>query len=282
MPGPQQSMSLAFPKPGRALKLLLVVIFVLGIFNALLATWVPHGDRVFAVLQCDFERVRSGQLWRLLTSGLLTSPNEYGHLIFTLIGLYFLAPDLERRWGDARFLRFFAYAVLAGNLAVLLVGLGVPAGGGPSLARFAPQEVFGASAAVSAIAVAWSHDNASRTVQLFFVVPVRGAWLLWITLAVCVLDLIYPTALPEGVVAPFGGVAVGLLFGGTPSRARAVWLRLKLVVLRRRARSLSAADVLSTQPRRPRPGSPPLRVLPGGIEEQLKKRNPPKDKRFLN
>jgi membrane associated rhomboid family serine protease len=272
---------LGFPKPGRALKVVLVAILVLGIFNALLATWVPHGEQVFAALVCDFGKLREGQLWRIVSSGLLTSPDHYGHLFFTLLGLYFLAPDLEKRWGDGRFLRFIGLAVITGNLAVLAVDLLTP---DSAQGRFHPQAAYGASAAIAAVAVAWSRLNADRTVNIFFVLPMRGRWLLWVTLAFCVLDLIYPTAVPEGIVAPFGGVAVGLLLGGTPSLLRTGWLHLKLAVLRRRAGSLTVDDVLSAKPRRrPRPSSgPPLRVVQGGLEDALKKRTPPKDKRYLN
>jgi hypothetical protein len=143
--------------------------------------------------------------------------------------------------------------------------------------------VYGASAAIAAIAIAWSRDNADLTVRLFFVLPMRGRWLFWVTIGLCVLDLAYPKAIPEGVVAPFGGIAVGLLFAGSPSAARSLYLRLKLALLRRRSRSLSVADVLSPKaPRRPRSGAPPLRVVSGGLEDALRKRNPPKDKRYLN
>jgi membrane associated rhomboid family serine protease len=274
------SIALGLPRPGRGLKAVLIVVGVLGILNALLLTWVPSvGGTIFEALLCDVDKVRHGQLWRLVTSGLLTNPVSYGHLFFTLMGLYFLAPDLERRWGTGRLLRFLAYAVVAGNLTVMAVDWLEPS----APPRFAPSEVFGASAAIAAIAVAWSNDNADSVVRLFFVVPMRGRWLLWVTIGFCVLDLIFPSTLPEGVVAPFGGVALGLLFGGSPSLARTGYLRLKLFFLRRRAGSVSVSDVLSSRgPRRPRPGAPPLRVVPGGVEDALRKREPPKDKRYLN
>jgi membrane associated rhomboid family serine protease len=274
-------MTLAFPKPGRALKVVLVAVLLLGIFNALLATWVPHGEEAFLALVCDFDKLRHGQLWRILSSGLLTNPERYGHLFFTLLGLYFLAPDLERRWGDGRLLRFLGLSVLVGNLTVIAVDALAPAS---SQMRFHPPAVYGASAAIAAIAVAWARENGDRTVNVFFVIPVRGRWLLWVTIGFCVLDLIYPSPMPEGVVAPFGGVIVGLLLAGSPSLGRTAWLRLKLFFLRRRAASLSVDDVLSPKPRRrARPASaPPLRVVSGGLEEALKKRTPPKDKRYLN
>ena len=280
MEGPQR-ISLALPRPGRALKAVLFAILGLGLLNAFAGAWLPHGSGVFDALVCDFAKVRHWQLWRALTSGLLTSPDHYGHLFFTLIGLYFLTPDLERRWGASRFLRFLAFSVVAGNLAVMLVDVIAP----PSAQeRFHPGAVYGAAAAIASVAIAWSRDNADRTVQLFFVVPVRGRWLFWLIIGFCVLDLIYPTALPEGVVAPLGGVIVGVLLGGSPSPARSLYLRLKLSLLRRRSRSLSVAEVMTSKPvRRPRaPGAPPLRVVSGGLEETLRKRNPPKDKRYLN
>jgi membrane associated rhomboid family serine protease len=275
----RQPISFVLPRPGRALKLLLVVIFGLGVLSAA-ARWIPHGEEVFLALLCDFDKVLHGQVWRLVTSGLLTSPDHYGHLLFTMMGLYFLTPDLERRWGSWPMLRFFVYAVLAGNLCVLLVGKLAPEATDP---RFHPALAYGASAAIAATAVAWSRDNADATVRMMFVLPMRGSWLLWVTLGICVLDLIYPNAPPEGVVAPFGGVLVGLAFGGSPSPVRTLYLRTKLALLRRRSQSLTVADVLSPRaPRRPRAGGPPLRVVPGGLEDALRKRNVPKDKRYLN
>ncbi|HLK37132.1 MAG TPA: rhomboid family intramembrane serine protease [Polyangiaceae bacterium] len=269
--------SFALPRPGRALKVLLVTVLALGIFNAT-ARWLPWGGAVFDALRFDVDRGPFWQLWRWFSSGLLTNPDHYGHLLFTLLGLYFLAPDLERRWGAARMLRFFALAIAAGNAVVVVVDRLAPLAAD---ARFHPSYAYGASAAIAAIAVAWSRDNADLTVRMMFVFPMRGRWLLWFTLGISVLDLIYPTALPEGVVAPFGGVLVGLAFGGSPSPVRTLYLRAKLALLRRRSGSLSVADVLSP-PKRPRTGGPPLRVVPGGLEDALRKRTPPKDKRYLN
>jgi membrane associated rhomboid family serine protease len=271
-------MSVAFPKPRRALWIVLVAMTALGIFTAFLSTWVPGGRLVFQLL--GFERDHLPQAWRLLTSGLLTSPDHWSHLALSLLGLYFLGAPLEQRWGSWRFARFLALAVIVGNLTVLGIAAIVPE---DAQARFHPDFAFGPTAAIVAVAVAWSREYAQSTVNLFFFLPVRGKALFWITIGFCVLDLIYPSAIPEGAVAPFGGVIAGLLWGGTPSLARGAWLRLRLAVLRRRSASLTVEDVLQQKPkRRPRAGAPPLRVVSGGLEEVLKKRTPPKDKRYLN
>lgn len=270
---------MAFPKPRRALWIVIIAMVVLGFFNAFLSTWLGGGKLVFTLLGCDIDHPLH-QPWGLLTSGLLTSTEQWTHLGLSLLGLYFLGAPLEQRWGSWRFARFLALAVIVGNLAVIAVSLAVPAASQP---RFHPGFAFGPTAAITAIAVAWAREYASSTVNLFFFLPVRGRVLFWVTIGFCVLDLIYPSGLPEGVVAPFGGVLAGMLFGGTPSLARTAWLRLRLAVLRRRSTAIQLDDVLAPKPkRRPRAGGPPLRVVPGGLEEVLKKRTPPKDKRYLN
>jgi membrane associated rhomboid family serine protease len=276
------AMSLAFPRPRRALWAVLIAMSAFGILTAFLRTWIPGGAVAFAALACKLDPVGQAftQPWRLLTSGLLTDPDHWTHLALSLLGLYFLGAPLEQRWGSWRFARFLALAVLVGNLTVIAVALAVSP---TAQERFHPPFVFGPTAAITAIAIAWSREYAQSTVNLFFFLPIRGKVLFWITIGFCVLDLIYPQGLPEGVVAPFSGVLAGLLFGGTPSLARTAWLRVRLALLRRRASTLTVDDVLAPKPkRRPRPGGPPLRVVSGGLEEVLKKRTPPKDKRYLN
>ena len=283
----QAPVTLALPKPGRALKTLLVVIAVLGIARAFLAQYVPGGQELLQWLECDVDRVEHFQIWRLLTSGLLTRTGPEGimHLLFTLVGLYFLGADLERRWGAWRFVRFLGLSVVAGNLLVIAIDALMPE---TALPRFHPTHTFGAMAAITATAIAWSRENANVQARLFFFLPVSGRVLFWITIGFCVLDLIYPIDLPEGIVAPFGGVIIGVLLAGSPSVVRTLYLKVKLAFLRRRRGHLRVDDVLSPQPRvktgskRARPGAPPLRIVQGGLDDVLRNRKPPKDKRYLN
>ena len=241
--------SFRFPRPRRGLWIVLGTVTVLGIFNAFLSTWIPGGYRIFQLLGFDLEHLPT-QPWGLFTSGLLTSPQGLGHLLFSLLGLYFLGTSLEERWGSWRFARFLLAGAVLGNLTVLALSAMVPAYAQP---RFHPEFVFGPTAAIAAISVAWSREFANSTVNIFFFLPIRGKWLFWITVAFCVLDLIYPAPIPEGVVAPFGGVIAGLLLGGTPSLARTGWLHVRLAVLRRRSSSIRVEDILEPKPkRRPR------------------------------
>ena len=285
MDGPGQ-LSQALPRPGPALKAVLIVIGVTWVLSALLVNWVPGGGAVFEKLVCSTDTVLAGQVWRLLTAALLTSPGSISHPAFTLIGLYFLSPDLERRWGSARFLRFLALSAVAGFLMAIGFDLIAPANA-PVLH---PHIMFGASAAISATAIAWSMANAHLQVRLFMMIPISGRALFWVTIGFCFLGLLSGGTLTEGAVAPFGGVLTALLLGGNPSPLRTLYLRIKLAFLRGRTRGVPSAHSIANAPssrpgttgRRPRAGGPPLRVVPGGLEDELKKRKPPKDKRYLN
>lgn len=267
--------ALAFPRPGRALKFVLVLYAVLGVLVGLVVNLVPHGGKVLPWVVCVPE-LAWHRPWTLLTAGLITSWESYTHLLFTLAGFYFLGPELERQWGPRRFLRFLGIAVVGGFALALLLARFAP----DSARLFHPGAMLGPGAALAALGVAWGREKPYAQIRLFFVLPISGRALVWITLGFCALGLVYPNGIPEGVVAPFGGFIVGLLFAGSPSPLRAIYLRMKLALLRRGAPSVKVE--LRAPPKKARPGAPPLRVVYGGLEDELQKRKPPKDKRYLN
>lgn len=269
MRDPGDVVSGGLPRPGRALKGVLIALATSAIVGAIVVNWAPGGRTGEELFQwLAFAPNHPERAWSWLTSGLLTSPGSFSHALWSLVGLYFLTTDLEKRWGAARLLRFLGLSVLFGNLAVFLVTL-IPLGH----AMFHPPIVFGPMAAISATAMAWSKDNANRSVRLFFFLPVNGKALAWITLGFAVLSPLFGQGAPEGAAAPFGGILAGALFGGTPSPLRSVWLRLRLSILRRRGPSiagLSLSDLESSVSNRPRStkrttkGGPSLRILQGG------------------
>jgi membrane associated rhomboid family serine protease len=259
----------------------LITIGAAGLVNALLYNWVLD-DAVFKWLVVPPQAFHHGEWWRLytlLTSGLLTLPATQSgiwHLVLTLLGLYFLSTDLERRWGPWRFIRFLFASVICGTLLVLLFDWATP----KDAAFFHPSALFGATAAITAAAVAWGRENPNAEIRLFFFLPMSGSWLLWITIGFCFLELLYKGEIPEGRMAPFGGVITGLVLSGSPSVVRRLYLQAKLWLLRRRGASRVEIEIA---PRRKKSrAGPPLRVVIGGLDESIDKRTPPKDKRYLN
>jgi membrane associated rhomboid family serine protease len=279
----------ALPRPGRALKVVLALIAVFAIAGAVIWNWAPGGEkgveifRWIAFAPSDHAHLLS-RPWTILTSGLLTSPDGFSHALWSLVGLYFLTPDLEKRWGGGRLVRFLVISVILGNLAVL-AGTFLPIQKGV----FHPPIALGPMGAVTATAIAWSKENRDRTIRFMFFLPLSGRTLFWLTIGMATLSLIFLQGTPEGALAPLGGVLSGVLFSGSPSPVRALWLRLRLGSMRRRQGSggITVEQLLGDEPSRPRPSKrggkgPPLRIVQGGLEEDLKNRKPPKDKRYLN
>jgi membrane associated rhomboid family serine protease len=276
----------ALPRPGRALKAVLGTIAGFAIAGFLLQAWGPEGwgARIYQALA-----LRPGDVlhtpWTILTSGVLTSSLSFNHVLWSLVGLYFLTPDLEKRWGGAKLLRFLAASIVIANLFVL--GLDrLPI----KLDVLHPAQVFGPLAAVTAISMAWAKQNQHAQIRFMFFVPMSGRTLYWATIVLALVPIVFRQELPEGAFAPLGGVVAGVLLGGSPSLVRSAWLGLKLKLLRRQSEKLMTdLEGPSSSPRRvgeksPKRGakSPPLRIVQGGLEDELKNRKPPKDKRYLN
>jgi membrane associated rhomboid family serine protease len=274
MPRSDAPMGFAFPRPGPGLKAVLALVAVVGILEALLVNWVGFHE-AFHALACVPSAVLHGEAWRLLTAGVLSDVDHPSGLIFNLIGLYFLSTDLEARWGTRRFLVFLGACVVAGNTLAILVDVAAPAG----LRLLHPQLIYGPGAALTGTAIAWSIYNRFANVLLMMVLPVSGRTLFWITILGCGLYLLF-----TGDVTGFGGVFVGLGLSGEPSPMRRAYLNVKLALLRRGKGGPTAHDIATGRAKPRRAGGPDLRVVQGGREpdEKGEKREPPKDKRYLN
>ena len=271
----------SLPRPGRALKAVLVLLAVSALVGGILANWIPGaagvlGYLMFAPLALTKNPVA---IIGFFTSGLVTSPQGITHALFSIVGLYFLAPDLERRWGPGRFIRFLLSAVCMGNFLVLVAHY-IPHM--PGVVR--PEVVFGPAAAVEACAFAWGAENPNAVLRFLFFLPLSGKTFKWITVAFAVVALVFLNSMPEGACAPLGGVLVGYLLAGNPSPLRRVWLKFRLAGLQRKGAKIELEpfdDRPRPKPTVARKGGPSLRAIPGGLDD-LEKRKPPKDKRYLN
>jgi membrane associated rhomboid family serine protease len=264
---PQQpTLRMDFPKPRGAVKVMLFVIGGLSLLNAILVNWM--GVNTLLEWTIADQHTFPIQVYRLVTSLLITSPAQYAHALFSLMLLYFFGPAVETQTGTRKFLALF----FGGGILGTLLGFAANATGIP---RLTSPFFFGPTAALETLVVAWSMQNANAVVQMFFVLPMRGAWMKWISLGFCVLGLLYKDAPPEGALAGFGGFFVGVLFGGNTSVVRSFLLRRKLGKLERERAHVRGK------------GGPPLRVVYGGLADELdlgkgKGKPPPKDKRTLN
>jgi membrane associated rhomboid family serine protease len=252
------SVQFAFPRPGRALKGVLIGLFALWLFYAIGLNWLGLPQQAFEVLVGSTADVMAGQIWRLFTAPLVHMPmGDQGvwHILTTLLGLYFLAPELERTWGAPRFLRFLLIASVFGYLLQMGIELALPE---EQARKLVGPIWFGALPTVEAVAIAWALSFKGQVVRLMFVIPVSSRGLILFVVAMSLLYVVAGAQRTSGLIAPFGGMLVGwLLGGGTPSPLRKLWLKQRYKNLEREAER----SKIDRQKRVARSG---LRVIPGG------------------
>jgi membrane associated rhomboid family serine protease len=245
----------AFPKPGRALRVVLIGVFAVWLAFAIGLNWAGAPASAFELFCGNTDAILRGQVWRLFTAPWMHMPmGTLGHILSALLGLYFLSPSLEERWGAARFARFLFFSGLIAYGLQMVVELTVPSLG----ARLVPEYWFGAMPIVEAVAIAWALSFRGQVVRLFFVLPVSSRGLIAFVIGTSVMYVIIAAQTPSGLIAPFGGMFAGWLLGGSsPSPLRRGWLKLRLAQLDAEARREARA-------RKGRIGKSGLRVIEGG------------------
>jgi membrane associated rhomboid family serine protease len=217
------------------------------------------------------------QPWRALTCAFLHSPDNFLHILWNMMCLYFVGREIESMLGTREFTVFYLASAVFSSLGWAVVDHFVPDG------RSGP--VMGASGAVTALLVLLTCYFPNREVLLFFF-PMRIWVLLAIFMAFDVLGLLaqFGGSSSEGTErTAFAGHLAGALFGALyrysgvrlsrPLAWRAFRPRLRVVGERREttpARAGSRPDhVRAARPSTSRPESP--EQLEARLDEVLAK-----------
>jgi len=255
-------------RPSRALGTVLLGLVGLWLAFAVAVNWTlsPSSLALFNLLVGNTELVKKWELWRLLTAPFMHLPEGsagVNHILSTVIGLFFLAPALESEWGTKRLLRFLAISSVFSYAVQFGLALVIPAS---IVQRLVPTYWFGAMPALEAVAIAFALSMRSRSVLLFFVLPIGSRGLLLATVGISVALVAANAIGPSGAIALFAGMLAGWLFGGgTPSPARRWWLRWKLQRLE--------SEAIADRERRRNVAKRRFEVLPGGLKDNPKGRH---------
>jgi membrane associated rhomboid family serine protease len=188
-----------FRTPTPVVLVTLVVVLVMYLLTGLAAQFVD-GGALYGLLRLTPGAVLDGEVWRLVTYGLLHDLSNPLHLVFNGITLFFFGRDLELRFGTLKFLTFLLVSVVLGGVFVVgasLLGLGL---GAP---------VVGMSAACQASIVAWALFNRSADVRWMFAVPMKGIHMLVLSLLWWLLDAV--SVSPTSASAHLGGIVCGFV-----------------------------------------------------------------------
>ena len=143
-----------------------VAIFILDGFVG------PRGDGVIS----HALSVNTGVLtkpwlwWKFLTCGFAhASFPYYQHILFNMLGLFFLGRIVEQRYGRKEFLWFYMVTIVLGSISWCVINRiqGLPAN----------VALVGASGAITGVVMLFALNFPRQTILLFFVIPMP-AWVL--------------------------------------------------------------------------------------------------------
>lgn len=144
--------------------------------------------------------------WSVVTY-MFVHADQFGHIFFNMLILFFFGPPLERAWGGREFLKFY-----------LLCGAGAAFTSVLLYRWIGPVSVIGASGALMGVMLAFALKWPDAKVLLWFIVPVKVKYLVGV---IIVLDLIATRSALGGAAG--GGVATWAHLGG----AATAWIYLR-------------------------------------------------------
>jgi membrane associated rhomboid family serine protease len=151
------------------------------VMSLLVAVGDRHSGSLFELTALVPAAVWRGQVWRLATWAFV-EPSALG-LIFGCLFIYWFGGDLAREWGSRRFLKVYAAIVLVSSIATCLIA---------RVDRTLFEHTYlGGWATGVALTVAWGLWFPDRVIRIWFIIPIRGYVLAWVTVAITVVFAIY-------------------------------------------------------------------------------------------
>ena len=199
----------------KTLLLVNIIVFIVngvlasGLRSADLAAFGPYGGGwgVFSVEK----GILGFQFWRVLTYQFLH--HGFFHLLVNMLGLFFLGPLVEERFGSRRFLAFYLIAGSGGAVLYTLLELLIPA----LMPGDVTSPLVGASGCFYGIVAALMVFNPTQRLRLLllpFEFTVRQ--LGWFILIIAGLSVLVGGNNAGGEAAHLGGALFGWLFSRNP------------------------------------------------------------------
>lgn len=137
--------------------------------------------------------------WQVVTYAFLHG--SFAHLFFNMLGLWMFGSELERVWGEKRFLLFYAASVLAAAATQLIV----------TAAMGTEYPTVGASGGLFGLLLAFAMMFPNRTILLFFVIPMKARYLVALYGLLELYQGVYVMNSGVAHFAHLGGMVGGLL-----------------------------------------------------------------------
>ncbi len=224
---------------------------IAGLLGVLFLTFVMQFFSLTAALPALLRLsplIFRGAIWQLLSYAFCGFGPASLWFLFSLLMIYWFGTDVFRRLGRKFFWKTTLSAVLIGSLcAILIRALGMMLHQ-PSAMPFVLMQ--GQYTLLSILVAAWATLYSSRTILLFFVLPIRASWFIPLEILFAFMGFlntrdfsgfigISAAVLGTWLLLQPGGPTQGL--GNFRLRLRRMWIEMRLARLRRK-RNLHVVD----------------------------------------
>ena len=186
--------------------------------------FMPRVSLVQQWFQLDSDKLRQGQIWRLVTAGFCHDRMSIFHLLINMLFLFWFGSRLEMKLGSAEFAAFYFSALLASGLTYVAVdmysGVNIPA--------------IGASGAVWGVVAVYALLFPYERIYVYFLFPVEIRFLVLVyflfDLHPVLLTLSGDGSMFGGGVAHaahIGGAIFGFLYWYNQWELLPIWDRLR-------------------------------------------------------
>jgi hypothetical protein len=206
---------------------------LLGVVFATFSIDILTGGGLF-LLRLTSAAWLAGYVWQLATYAFVGygSPNLW--ILLELLILFWFGKDVFWRLGRKRFWRTLAWAVVGGALAAVAVDVVLRLAGWPLGPPYLIMQ--GQRTLLAILVAAFAALFADATVYLFFVLPLRARWFIWVEILFAFVAFLGTRDLPgfAGICAAVGITWTVVRHGGPGRGLRRGWLRLRQRVLERK------------------------------------------------
>jgi membrane associated rhomboid family serine protease len=200
---------------------LLAVLFVTYALQFFEATAI-----VPALLRLTPAVWRLGYLWQMATYALVGFGGPSPWILLELLIVFWFGQDVRTRLGRRRFWAILASSVVVSAAFAILVQLGAGAAMGASPTAIPFQLMQGQRILIAVLVAAFATLAGDATILLFFVLPLKARWCLWLAILLAFVAYLGSKDLAgfAGICAGTGTAVVALSRSFSSHRLRARWL----------------------------------------------------------
>jgi hypothetical protein len=237
------------------------LVAVLGVLFVTFALQFFDSTAIFpAVLRLTPAVWRLGFVWQLATYAFSGFGGPSLWIVLELFIVYWFGADVHARLGRRGFWRLLARAVPGAAVVAVVTELAVEAVAGASPTLFPFQLMQGQRILLAILVAAFATLYRDATILLFFVLPFRARWFLWLEIVIAFVAYLGSKDLAgfAGICAATGITVLALSRTPAKGRLRTLWLQWRRARITRKVDRLAKRRGLHVVDRDDRPGGPTI------------------------